>query len=447
MWKNRNIIYCIALLFQLFRMQAQPLPVLIDTLKFANFEDNKLYFDRDSSNLLSFFEKFNGVVMSREGNVNIVHIGGSHVQHGVFPHRIRKNLLQAYPDMIARRGMIFPYSCAKKCNNPLDYKTSKEGDFSLIRNVYHELPRPLGATGIAVYTSDTTVNIKIKLLDEELRFETERVTLLGFSDSGTVVPQIIIDSIGYNPIEHDTLLRRFTYHLPLFTDSFSVKINLIDSGDIFTLTGLFLDNDFPGISYHSLGVNGASVPSYLKCDYFVDDMRLINPDLVIFGLGINDAAGDTFDTLEFVNNYLLLMEKIKEVNPDCAFIFITNNDSYKRISKGKYTVNKRGPIVREQFYKLADLTQSGLWDQFQIMGGLRSMEKWYNHKYAKADRVHFTNMGYNLLGDLFFNAFLSAQLECGERKIFKEIMEEMEEIITGGLPDDIIETEKSEVLD
>lgn len=414
---NKNIVLFVMLSFVTIVLKAQPMQIAIDTLKFANFEDNKIYFDKDSSNLIHFFKKFNDVVMSGEGNVNMVHIGGSHVQAGVFPHRIRKDLLRTYPDLMARRGMIFPYSCAKKCNNPSDYKVSKEGEFSLIRNVYSELVRPLGATGIAVYTSDTTVRIKINLNDPELRFETERITILGFSDSGNVVPKIVIDSIAYEPVTQDSLLRRFTYQVPVFTDSFAVHINIVDSGNVFTLTGLFLDNDKPGITYHSLGVNGASVPSFLKCDYFTHDMQLIEPDLVIFGLGINDASGTNFDTLEFVNNYLLLIDKFKEINPDCAFIFVTNNDSYKRVSRGKYTVNKRGPIVQEQFYKLADITKSGVWDQFHIMGGLRSMDKWHQHKYAKVDRVHFTNAGYELLGDLFFNAFISAQLECYDQWI------------------------------
>jgi lysophospholipase L1-like esterase len=438
----KTFIYLLSPIFYLFSpLQAQPQQLPIDTLKFAHFEDNRIYFDRDSSNLLYFFDKFNKVVMSGEGNVNIVHIGGSHVQAGVLPHRIRRNILQAYPGMIARRGMIFPYSCAKKCNNPLDYKVSKEGDFNLIRNVYNDLLRPLGATGIAVYTADTTVQIQIKMNDQSLRFETERILLFGFSDSGTAMPRIVIDSVTYEFTEHDSALRCYTYEVPMFTDSFFVKINLVDSGDVFTLTGLFLDNDRPGITYHSLGVNGASVPSFLKCEYFEQDMRIIDPDLVIFGLGINDASGDNFDTLEFVNNYLTLLGRFKEVNPNCAFIFITNNDSYKRIAKGKYAVNKCGSIVREQFYKLANMTKSGVWDQFHIMGGLKSMDQWCHDKYAKVDRVHFTNKGYELLGDLFFNAFLATQLDCSDLKMLKELKSDFENTINEDMPERVRESE------
>ena len=386
---------------------AQPCFVQIDTLEFARFDKNFLQIPADSSRLNLFFDKFDALVQSGEGNINILHIGGSHVQAGTFPHRIRKNILYAYPELVGHRGMIFPYSVAPKCNNPIDYGVSSEQQFSLIRNVYKELEKPLGATGIAVYTQDTITEISFSLRDTSLRFETENIYLLGFSDKNTIIPTVQIDTIEYFPVEIDTVLRRFTYKVKPFVDSFIIRM-VNDSADIFTITGIFLDNTKNGITYHSIGVNGASVSSFLKCDYFVTDLHLLQPDLVIFGLGINDAAGNSFDTLEFVRNYLLLINKIEEVNPDCAFIFITNNDSFKKISRSKYAVNKNGAIVQQQFYKLATMTGGAVWDQFEIMGGLKSMDKWKAAHLAKTDRIHFNNQGYNLLGDLFFNAFINA---------------------------------------
>lgn len=390
----------------------------IDTLSFARFDRNEISFNPDSSLLCNFFAKFDSVVTTGEGNVNIVQIGGSHVQAGTFPHQIRRNLLIAFPEMIGRRGMIFPYAVAPKCNNPIDYKVSSTQEFSLIRNVYKEIEKPLGVTGIAVYTKDSIAEIQITMREPEICFEIERVYLFGFSDSGNVVPSIIVDTVEYLPVEIDTHLRRYIYETNSFADTFTIRIHN-DTAGIFTITGIFLDNSRHGITYHSLGVNGASVSSFLKCDYFIPDLELLQPDLVIFGLGINDAAADLFDTVEFVNNYLLLTEKVRAVNPECAFLFVTNNDSYKKVSRGKYAVNQRGPIVQKQFHKLASLTGGAVWDQFEIMGGLKSMDKWREEKLAKNDRVHFTNAGYQLLGDLFFNAFLDAQKRCEEYRTIK----------------------------
>jgi len=374
---------------------------------FINLKKNVLIYD-SSSSLVQFFQKLDTAVSNKSGNINIVHIGASHVQAGTLPNRIRVNLMNAFPENIGARGMIFPYSAAKKCNNPLDYSTTKQGEFNLIRNVYDSLPKPLGATGIAVYSSDSDAQIKITLLDS-IKYKTNKIQLFGFAENAQVNPTIVVNGKEHKHSAHDSLKRCYTY----FTDDFydSLIINLPNhNSSTFTITGILLENDEPGITYHSIGVNGAKAASFLKCKYFSLDLESINPDLVIFGLGINDAAETAFSEDVFTANYLDLIERIKEVNPDCAFIFITNNDSFKRIDNGKYEVNKRGKVVRDLFFDIAKQTNSAVYDQFEIMGGMSSMAKWEKAKLAKFDKVHFTNKGYQLIGDLFFDAFMKAYI-------------------------------------
>ena len=413
--KLQYYISTVLLLLSLSAAAQKPVPV--DTLPFAHFENDTLAFDPVTSNLTDFYRRMDQVIATGKGNINILHIGGSHVQAGTMSHCIRRNLLNDFPNRVARRGMIFPYSVAPKCNNPADYRVSKNVTFSLIRNVYKDIDRPLGVTGIAVYTSDTTAQIKIRLNTPELAFPTHRIILLGYPDSSwaldydvRVVPSITIGEDEYYPSEIDTNTRRYVYDVPTMKDSFLLKINNYDR-TTFTLTGILLDDDAPGLTFHSIGVNGAQVSSYLKCVNFEEDLQLIRPDLVIFGIGINDAAAAGFDTVAFKNNYLELVRRIRTVSPDCAFIFLTNNDSYKKIKK-KYSVNHNGELARDVFYRLAAETGGAVWDQFDIMGGLRSMDKWRTSGYAQYDRVHFTVKGYNLIGDLFYNAFIDAWEKC-----------------------------------
>ncbi|MDD4848410.1 MAG: GDSL-type esterase/lipase family protein [Bacteroidales bacterium] len=390
-----------------FTSSAQNQTIDVVELPFANFEADTLSFDEETSCLIDFFQKFDSVVTTKTGNINIVQIGASHIQAGTMSHRIRQNLLLSFPDLIADRGLIFPYSAAQKCNNPSDYSVRKSNYFSLIRNVYKNIEKPLGVSGIAVYCQDSAADLQIVFRDSLLKFTTNRITLLGYSDSNKVIPTVILDSVEMAPTFIDSALRRFCYDIPIISDSFSIHFPC-DTGEFFTLTGIFLENDLPGITFSSIGVNGASVTDYLRCDYFVRDLELLQPDMVIFGIGINDASKDDFDTIAFKNNYLQLIDSVRKINPDCAFVFFTNNDSYKRIAKGKYSVNKNGLSARDVFYRLAAQTEGAVWDQFDIMGGLKSMEQWRQKKLAKFDRVHFTNEGYNLIGDLFFNAWIHA---------------------------------------
>ena len=46
-------------------------------------------------------------------------------------------------------------------------------------------------------------------------------------------------------------------------------------------------------------------------------------------------------------------------------------------------------------------------DFFDIMGGLESMKKWEEAGLAKRDKIHFTEEGYAIIGDLMFNALMA----------------------------------------
>lgn len=367
---------------------------------FIHKEANVLHYDSSSSTLLHFFNKWNRVAATGQGTVNIIHIGGSHVQAGVFPNQVRTHIMQQYPNLVGGRGMIFPYSAAAKCNNPDDYKVHCKEKVILTRNVYKEPEYPMGLCGISITAKDTVTRIQLLAADKAIDYGVRHIVVLGSSPQ-SVIPLLSYEGRDISPSYIDSATHRFVFNLRQPTDSFDIILPCTP-GQTFTLTGVCLGNRQPGFSYHSIGVNGAAVPDYLKCP-LADDLRLLRPDLVIFGIGINDAHEKDFDTVAFKNNYLALCDSIRKVNPKCAFIFVTNNDSYRK-ARRRYTVNTNGPLAREVFYRLAALTGGAVWDQFEIMGGLRSMEKWQKAGLAQKDKVHFTRAGYRLMGDMLYEA-------------------------------------------
>lgn len=373
---------------------------------FINYDANDLRYDTASPSIRAFFMKWQRVAKNRQGNINIVHIGGSHVQAGTMSNTIRCNLMHAYPDLVGGRGMIFPYSAAAKCNNPRDYRVHCQQKVTLTRNIYKEHTHPLGICGIAITAADTLTEVAIEMNEPSVNYSTSRIIVFGHSDEN-VVPQLSIAGRNIYPSYADSRTERFVFNLSQPTDTFAVLLPC-QAGERFTLTGICLDNRHSGFSFHSIGVNGAAVPDYLRCQNLVRDLRLLRPDMVIFGIGINDASGRDFDTATFRANYLTLIDSIRVINPDCAFVFITNNDSYRRLRRNRYEVNRNGLLAREVFYRLADDTHGAVWDQFEVMGGLKSMDKWFKHKLAQKDRVHFTQDGYTLIGNLFTNALFEA---------------------------------------
>ena len=368
---------------------------------FIRYDANQLHYDSTSASMQLFLRKWNRVTTTGQGTVNIIHMGGSHVQAGVFPNQVRVNILSAYPNLVGGRGMIFPYSAAAKCNNPDDYKVHCVEKVILTRNVFSSPEYPLGLCGISITAHDVPTRIQILNNEKGIDYRSTHIVVLG--QSKDIIPALSYEE-GRNvpPSYIDTATHRYVFNLRQPVDSFDIVLPC-EQGQTFTLTGICLGNRQPGISYHSIGVNGAAVPDYLKCD-LTDDLKLLRPDLIIFGIGINDAAGKDFDTVVFKNNYLALCDTIRRINPHCAFIFVTNNDSYRKTGRRRYTVNSNGLLAREVCYRLADLTGGAVWDQFEIMGGLKSMEKWQKAGLAQKDKVHFTRAGYRLMGDLLFEA-------------------------------------------
>ena len=394
--------------------QAQSLLCPIPDYGFANFDENQIVYPSGESPLMDrFFTKLDSAIFFGKGNVSIMHIGGSHVQAGVFTQRFRDNLLNVSPDLMGGQYFVFPFS-AGNTNNPSHFIVGSTGTWNYCRNALeHDDDKTMGLAGAAVWTSDPEASISIITRAKSPTSTTpeyvfNKVTVLGYSETEDEAPLVGCQGATFEG-ECDESRDAYVYHLPSFTDSICIFFEGLT--DEFVLTGILLENGMPGVSVQGIGVNGARVSSYLRCENFERDLELIKPDLVIFGIGINDASASDFDRETFKKDYEMLIANIRRVNPDCALLFMSNNDSFKRVSKKKYAVNTNGKVVEQVFMELGKKYDAAVWDQFRIMGGLSSMQDWEKAQLAKKDKVHFTNEGYKLLGDLLYDAFIERYME------------------------------------
>ena len=409
------MLACVCLFAQT-EIVLRPLP----DYDFTHFERNHLiYPSGDSTAMEGFFTKMDSVVNFGVGNVNIMHIGGSHVQAGTFTQQFRDDLLNIGDDLMGGSYFIFPFT-AGGTNNPSHYVIHSTGEWQYCRNaVRRDTDKRMGLAGAAVTTTDSTATIQIVTRERYPSevppyYDFNKVTLLGFSVTENVVPALGYDGDTLHG-DYDEDRSAYLFTLPDYTDSICILFDSVPGE--FTLTGVLLENDRPGITVHGVGVNGASVPSYLRCDDFERDLALIQPDLIIFGIGINDAAEKDFEVETFKQNYRELISIIQDVSPDCALLFVTNNDSYKSRKKKRkriYEVNPNGKVVERAFMELAKEYNAAVWDQFDIMGGLGSMKNWQNEGLAQRDKIHFTKDGYILMGDLLFNALIERYIEHTE---------------------------------
>ncbi|MBO4531202.1 MAG: hypothetical protein J5767_11255 [Paludibacteraceae bacterium] len=414
---KRRIIFLALFLFEVLSLQAKgflvrdtiPYDFLVDSLMSIQYPDSIHHHRRDL-----FFDKIDSIVLCRKGKVSILHIGGSHIQADYFSHTVRCHLDSINDDFSPSRGVIFPYKVAKT-NNPTNYKVTSTGNWITSKNVKKERMAQLGMTGMAVTTMDPKAEIRVKMdVDTSYRWSFTRIRLLGYSDSMCIPYMLENDSTNIYPLFDDST-ESYVFQFLQPRDSFVLRIKQLDmTPHAFTVCGFIVENDEDGIVYHSIGVNGASVPSYLSCENFQRDLELIKPDMVIFGIGINDAVPQNFSEEKFIARYDSLIGEIEKISPECFYIFVTNNDSFRKVRQKKkvsYVVNRNGLKAQHAFLTLAEKYEAGYWDLFGWMGGLESMRIWEQNGLAQKDKIHFTKKGYKLIGDIFYNALISSYLE------------------------------------
>ena len=103
--------------------QSPEYPYDIPQYDFINYNLNKIIFPGDSTIFMNFMANYSGLIRNGEGQLSIVHIGGSHLQADIYSHRIRERFQTFIQGNNGGRGLIFPYSVART-NNPSNYKVS-----------------------------------------------------------------------------------------------------------------------------------------------------------------------------------------------------------------------------------------------------------------------------------------------------------------------------------
>ena len=358
----------------------------------------------------AFYEKLDSLLLFHSRNVNIWHVGGSHVQADFLSHRMRSNLTDMQPGNIAVRGILFPFGMANTNRNH-NYRMEYTGTWTAGRNIQRDAAFDFGISGIAASTTDSLASLTLVLnVGMTPTWQFSRLRVMGYASAETVCPFAVEEREGMRDtlVAHpDPIYGGWVLPFETLRDSTTVCFR-IPQGETFTLTGLIPENDLTGISYYSSGINGAAVPTWLRCSSLARDLGLVRPDLVVFAIGVNDAAvpyGD-FNAEAFKNGYRRLIRMVENVSPGCAYIFITNNDTYRRESRRVKRANRNAPLVQKAFFELAEEYGGAVWDVFDFMGGLDSSPRWRDAGLMATDLIHFTRTGYELLGDLLYNAII-----------------------------------------
>jgi lysophospholipase L1-like esterase len=397
-----SILVYLAFLLEPAFSQMPANPVDLPDYDFIHYSNNhfELIFDNPDYNRL--FSKFDNLIKNGDNKINVVHIGGSHIQADVYTHRMRQDLQSFYPGVLGSRGFFFPYAIART-NSPSNLWITYTGDWQTSKNTQSEPLYTLGLSGITSALISASGSLKIVAsFDTAHHYDFNRIKIFCNVTAAEDIPELFPASL----VKEVTIYKPgsyIQYDLAAYTDTLNLIIQQSDSAVIpFELYGISLENDDPGVEYNAIGVNGAMLKSYLRCGLFTQQLRALNPDWVIVSIGTNEGNTRLFDQEAYRTEYLKLLDSISMAAPGAAILLTVPNDSYLH----KRYINPNTARIREIIFEIARSYGCGVWDFYTVMGGLNSAMTWYNNGLMNKDYIHFNKPGYLLQGDLFFNAFL-----------------------------------------
>lgn len=416
----------------------------------------------NTSAMKLFFQKLYQLDKEKLGRVNIVHIGDSHIQADLMTGYIRKKLQDRFGN--AGCGFTFPHKLART-NGGHYVRFNSNASWQSRRNIYSpEGGMNVGLSGIALKTNESFV-VELNVRDSSYDFNTIRVITpknkpafdLATSSKTIVLESTVPKKITHriksgevlgsiankydvtiaqlkkvNGLKGDNIRAGRTLKIPTsqmqkkevkrsefipldlsadassnfyHSDTQLDKIYLLPNKSYkdYTLSGVVLEKDDPGLIYHSIGVNGAKCSDYNKYPLFFEQLPALNPDLVVISLGTNESF-DKMNSTAYKAQLNLFIENVRAKNPDAAILVITPPPSlFKRKYPNTFAADyAKNIMVQETEQNYAT------WDMFSEMGGLFSVNRNAARGLMSTDRVHYSKDGYEKQGRLFSEAFLDA---------------------------------------
>lgn len=155
----------------------------------------------------------------------------------------------------------------------------------------------------------------------------------------------------------------------------------------------------PGVTWESIGINGAEAPLILRWDQslFTAYLRKATPSLVVLAYGTNEAAAH-YDPDHYAIVFGELIDLIHRTTPGASVLVLGPTDRATAARRAWHPFSGTQSILDAQ----RDVCRThgcAFWDQRRRMGGLGSMQQWVRAGWAQGDHTHLTGEGYRSLAD------------------------------------------------
>ncbi|MGP8250531.1 MAG: GDSL-type esterase/lipase family protein [Terracidiphilus sp.] len=165
----------------------------------------------------------------------------------------------------------------------------------------------------------------------------------------------------------------------------------------------------PGVTWESIGINGAEAPLILRWDqkllsqYIKDN----SPALVVLAYGANEAASKDWDEDSYRAAFANIIDTIHNYVPESSILVLGPADRSTLQHRAWRTFAGTDKIVEAQ-RAVCRTHGCAYWNWQQRMGGEGSMQQWAYAGWAQPDHTHFTGDGYRALADALMSDLMAS---------------------------------------
>ncbi len=222
--------------------------------------------------------------------------------------------------------------------------------------------------------------------------------------------ELSLSTAGQPPVKISTagaskVSKVHSYAVPDGAASFTLRA--MGNGDV-RVFGVILERETPGVSYDSLGMNGARIVHWdaMNASHWNDQLGLRKPAIVMLQYGTNESAVGIADVDAYEKAFTSVLVKVKAAAPQASVLVVSPLDRAEKAPDGTIrALPIMAKLVTAQ-RKVALGNGAAFWDSYTAMGGPGTMGRWLRSKpqLAKGDLTHPTPAGAQVIGDMLYKA-------------------------------------------
>ncbi len=192
--------------------------------------------------------------------------------------------------------------------------------------------------------------------------------------------------------------------------------------------GLTLSKRSKGITYDSLGLNGAYISVLARMfdeRHWSSELRHRKPNLVIINYGTNESGYATYVEQQFGKELKETIRRVRSAVPEASVLIMSPMDRGRRETGGAIGTIPALPRLVALQQQTAQETGCAFFNTFLAMGGPGTMGRWYEAepRLVSADFIHPMPAGAKIVGNLLYQALLDGYNRYKVRRMQEKFTE------------------------